>query len=256
MVGLIETSKKAHAKGHVPDCLCQCHWIHSEPLPTHAFIGDPPRLAGRSGSISHWVTATFLFVLVCTRLFFSLQELWCAQGCFFLASKSWVCASPSPVEVLQSNSDSLQSQIPWEFLVCLMSPRAWKPDVGLRFFTTVENLFGIIILQFVDCPPCWYRIWFYHGCAPLTILLLLLLYPWIWGVFFLMGSSILLSMVVQHLVAILVHSQEEMSTCPSTPPSCVCVYIYVMTKIELFFFLYDLHAFYFFFLFNWYSKEF
>ena len=106
MVGLIETSKKAHAKGHVPDCLCQGHCLHSEPLTTHAFTGNPPRLAGRSGSICRWVTATFLFVLVCTRLCFSLQELWCAQGCFFLASKSWVCASPSPVEVLQSNSDS------------------------------------------------------------------------------------------------------------------------------------------------------
>ena len=160
--------------------------------------------------------------MVCTRL-------------FFLASKSWVCASPSPVEVLQSNSDSLQSQIPWGFLVCLMSPQAWKPDVGLRFFTTVENLFGIIILQFVDCPSCWYRIWFYHGCAPLTILLLLLLYPWLWDVFFLMGSSILLSMVVQHLVAILVHSQEEMSTCPSTPPSCVCVCIYMSWQRQSYF---------------------
>ena len=41
------------------------------------------------------------------------------------------------------------------------------------------------------------------------------------GVFFLVGSSILLSMVVQQVVAILVLSQEEMSTYPSTPPSGV-----------------------------------
>ena len=38
------------------------------------------------------------------------------------------------------------------------------------------------------------------------------------GYLFLVGSSILLSMVVQQLVAILVLSQE-MSTCPSIPPS-------------------------------------
>ena len=37
--------------------------------------------------------------------------------------------------------------------------------------------------------------------------------------FFLVGSSILLSMIVQQLVAILVLSQEEMSTRPSTLPS-------------------------------------
>ena len=34
------------------------------------------------------------------------------------------------------------------------------------------------------------------------------------GYLFLMGSSILLSMVVQQLVVILVLSQEEISTCP------------------------------------------
>ena len=36
---------------------------------------------------------------------------------------------------------------------------------------------------------------------------------------FLVGTSILLSMVIQQLVAVLVLSQEERSTCPSTPPS-------------------------------------
>ena len=35
---------------------------------------------------------------------------------------------------------------------------------------------------------------------------------------FLVGSSILLSMVVQQLVVIVVLSQEKMSACPSTPP--------------------------------------
>ena len=38
---------------------------------------------------------------------------------------------------------------------------------------------------------------------------------WTWGILFLVGSSILLSMVVPQLVAILMISQEEMSTHPS-----------------------------------------
>ena len=38
------------------------------------------------------------------------------------------------------------------------------------------------------------------------------------GYLLLVGSSILLFMVVQQLVAIVVLSQEEMSTYPSTPP--------------------------------------
>ena len=40
------------------------------------------------------------------------------------------------------------------------------------------------------------------------------------GYVFLVRSNILLSMVVQQEVAILEFSQEEMSACPSTPPSC------------------------------------
>ena len=39
------------------------------------------------------------------------------------------------------------------------------------------------------------------------------------GVSFLVGPSILLLMVVQQLGVILVLLKEEMSTCPSTPPS-------------------------------------
>ena len=37
------------------------------------------------------------------------------------------------------------------------------------------------------------------------------------GYLFLVGSSILLSMVVEQLVAVLVLSQEEMRACPLTP---------------------------------------
>ena len=43
-------------------------------------------------------------------------------------------------------------------------------------------------------PLGGYGIWFYHDCAPPTISLWLLLCLWMWDIFFLVGSSILLSM--------------------------------------------------------------
>ena len=55
-------------------------------------------------------------------------------------SKSGVSVSPRPVEVLQSNSASLQSLILWEFLLPLLDPQVGKPDVGLRTFTPVGRL--------------------------------------------------------------------------------------------------------------------
>ena len=47
--------------------------------------------------------------------------------------------------------------------------------------------------------------------SPSTILLGLLLCPWMWGIF-LVGSNILLSMVVQQQIVILEFLQEKMST--------------------------------------------
>ena len=57
------------------------------------------------------------------------------------------------------------------------------------------------------------------NCAPPTTSPGLLLCPWMQGIFFSMGSNLLLLMVVQQVVAILVFSQEKMSACPSILPS-------------------------------------
>ena len=46
-----------------------------------------------------------------------------------------------------------------------------------------ENIFVIIVLQFVGHPLGKYEIWFYHGSAPPTISLQLL-YLWMWSIFF------------------------------------------------------------------------
>ena len=136
----------------------------------------------------------------------------------FVPSKTGVSVSPSPVEVLWSNPIGLRDQIPWGFPDPLSHPQAWKPDVGFRTFTTLGEL-----LCYYCSPVCGHQldvhgIWFYCDCTPLIISLRLLL-VFGWGYLFLVGSSVLLSMVTQQLVEILVFSQEEMNAHPSTPPS-------------------------------------
>ena len=76
---------------------CQCHRPHGEPQALPASSGDPPIPAGRPGSVSHGVTAPSLGPDAHTTL--------CAS------SKIGASASPSPVDVLQSNPASLPSLI-------------------------------------------------------------------------------------------------------------------------------------------------
>ena len=83
-----------------------------------------------------------------------------------------------------------------------------------------ENFFGIIVLQSMGHSPGRYEIWFYGDCTPAIILQPLLLCLWTWDIFFWwVPVSSCCWLVVQQLVAILVLSQEEITTCPSTLPS-------------------------------------
>ena len=66
--------------------------------------------------------------------------------------------------------------------------------------------------------PADVGIFFYRDYASPTVLLWLLCL-WMWDIFFLVGSSVLLLMVVQQLVRILVLLQKEMSARPFTLPS-------------------------------------
>ena len=122
---------------------------------------------------------------------------------FILPSKTGVSVSPSSMEILQSSPTGLQGHISQGFPVPLLDPQAGKPDTGLRTFTAVgelwcycspvcgspiQQVWGFILTCL--CP-------FYHlGVA--SSLSLDMGYP------FLVGSSVLLLMVVQKLVAILV----------------------------------------------------
>ena len=83
-----------------------------------------------------------------------------------------------------------------------------------------ENFCGIIIFLFVGHPLNVYGIWVYCDCAPLPSCCGFFL---VFGcrVSFLVGSSIFLLMVVHQLVVILAFLVEEVSSCPSTLPSCL-----------------------------------
>ena len=200
------TSKRAYTKWHLPGLLLPVPHPCSKPLLTHAVRGVAGRF-GRFDSVSCRVTTTFPWVLVCTRF----------------------CRCPLRVESLfppvlwKSCNHILLAftvRFPWSSQSLCQIPKLGSLTWGSEPSQQQENFFGIINLQFVGCPSSRYGIWFYHDFTPLNILLWLLLCLWIWGIFFffLVDSSVLLSMVVQ-LVDILVLSQEEMSAHTSNSPS-------------------------------------
>ena len=73
-----------------------------------------------------------------------------------MCPKSGASVSPSPVEVLQSNSTGIQSQITWRLLP-LLDPQAGKPDVRLKTFTLVRSL--LWYSYFPVCEPPTYQVW-------------------------------------------------------------------------------------------------
>ena len=113
-------------RGPFQDCCCQGACPHGEPLLTDASTGDPPALAGRSGSVSCGVTAPLPRVLVHVRFCLCLPGgeslfplvLWKSCNQILLAFKVRFPGDPHS----------------------LCCPQAEKPDVGLRMFTAVGKL--------------------------------------------------------------------------------------------------------------------
>ena len=139
MVGLMATSKTAYAKGHLPDCCCQ--WLRhcSKSLPTHTSTGDPLTLAGRSGSVYCGVSASFSWVLVCTR--------------FYLCSLR-VKSLFSPVLWKSCNQMLLVFRVtfPGDSQSLCWIPRLGSLLRGSEPLQQGENFFSITVLQFVGCP--------------------------------------------------------------------------------------------------------
>ena len=104
------------------------------------------------------------------------------------------------------------------FPVPMLDRQARKPDTVFRIFTTVCELLWYYSSPVCGSPTWWVwdliSLWLhpsYHLAVASSSLDV--------GYLLFVDSGILLSMVVQQLVAVLVLSQEEMRTRPSTPPS-------------------------------------
>ena len=172
------------------NCHHQCLCPHSELQPSPASAGDPPIPAGRSAPGSYEAIAFFPWVLMNMRC------------CVWLPRGEFLSFPPSPVEFLQtplafkarfSGGSSSHCQTP------RVASLTWGSELSLLW----ENFCGIIIFQFVACPP---------GCMGFDFVTIAPLLPSHCGFFFvfgcritfLVGSSIFLLMVVQQLVLILV----------------------------------------------------
>ena len=124
------------------DCCCQCPCSCCRPLLTHTSAVDPQTLIGRSGLVSCGATAPFACILVCTRFFCAFQESRFPQ---FYGSSVIISHCPS-------KSDSLGTQS----FCCI--PRLGSLRCALECLQQYENLFGIIVLQFMSHPPSRYMV--------------------------------------------------------------------------------------------------
>ena len=173
---------------------------------THASTGDSWTLPGQSGSGS-----------------------WCAQAfvCALRESVSQSCVSSGGSVVGLTATSSKRA---YATLGAPRAPLLWQPTANSyllrRHSDTVlaRSLWGLWVLV------CTGFVWALqaslvgmgfdskHHFVPPTILLGLLLCPLSCGIFFLVGSSVLLSTVVKQRVVILEFLQGKMSAHPSTMP--------------------------------------
>ena len=100
------------------------------PQQVHASAGHPGTLIGKSGSVSHGVTAPFSWILVHTSFFCTLQE-----------SGPRSCGSSVIKSHWPSKSSSLGIFSPFA------GSQVEKSALGLRPFAASVNFFGITLLQ-------------------------------------------------------------------------------------------------------------
>ena len=149
---------------------CQCPCPHGESQPPPASAGDPPTLAGRSGSVSYGVTAPSPWVpmrtllCVCPPRVESLFPPVLSKSCnqiplafkvWFSRNSSSCCWTPRLGSLKWGSEPSLQ----WVDFYGMCSPVCESPT---------QQLWGLILL------------WLH----PSTISLWLLLCLWMWGIFF------------------------------------------------------------------------
>ena len=106
------------------------------------------------------------------------------------------------MEVLQSNLTGLQSQILWGLFLPSLDLQARKPDVGLRTFTPVGEFLWYNCFPVCGSPT--QRAWdlILSQLRPSYCLIVASPLSLDVAYFFLVGTSVFLSMVVQQLVVI------------------------------------------------------
>ena len=128
-------SGRAHAKEYFPELLLPVSLSPDEPQSPPTSAGDPPKLAGRSVSVSPWGHGSFVWVPMHTLLCV------CPPRVESLFPQS--CQSPAVKSQQPSKSDSLGIPPP------VARPPGWEPDVELRTFTPVGGL-----LWYTCSPVC------------------------------------------------------------------------------------------------------
>ena len=117
----------------------QCPQPFSSSLLTHASAGDSWTLMGKSGSVSCGITASFSWVLMCTRFYLCFQEsvsLSCINSCgsmvglmvtsskrAYTMSRSAAPRAPAPsaVYLLRRHSNTVLSQSLWGLWVLVLT---------------------------------------------------------------------------------------------------------------------------------------
>ena len=196
------TSKRVYVKGDLPGLLLPVPCPCGEPMPTHASTGDPPTPAGSFGSVSWVVCSAFLWVLLCTRFCLCPPRLESLLPSVLWKFYNQIC--------WPSSSDSLG--IPSAFIG---SPgcEAWHGFQNLHNSGRTSLVLLFSSLWVTHPADMGFDFSWLHSSYCLTATSSLssdMVY------LFLVGSSILLSMVVQQLVVILVLLQEEVSAYLST----------------------------------------
>ena len=148
MVGVMVTSSKKTyvSMPHLPRLLCPCPWSSGRPLSTHSSARDSQTLISKPGSVSCVVTATFSWVLMHTRFFF-----------FFFPPR--VSVSPVLWKLCNQIPLTFKVRFPEDSQSFCWILRLGSLLWGLELLQQWENLFGIIVLQFVEYPPSGSIVW-------------------------------------------------------------------------------------------------
>ena len=118
-------------------------------------------------------------------------------------------------------------RFPLGILVSLPNPQAGRPDLGFRTFITVGGLWycSLLFCIIVKSHTCWvcnlFSLWLhlsYHllAATPLSLDVFFSFSFFLFFFFFVVDSIVLLSVVIQQLAVVLVHSQE-INACPTLP---------------------------------------